>query len=159
MKKISLVLALIGMIAFVLTGTAFAGSVKATGGVEYNLPGYFFNFNVHENKAGTKVWGNAKNQIPDGSTYRGKVCAVKVISPDTVLFAIDIIASNISGIWVGNGILVQVYDGGSPGTKGPDTIRGQVFPTAALAAAACAASTTPSGGPWNVLSGNLVVHK
>lgn len=158
MKKISLVFVLAAMLAVVLAGTAFAGTVKATGGVEYLEPGYFLNFNVHENKTRTKVWGNVKNRTPDGSSYRAKVCCVNVISEDTVLFAAEIVASDIPNISVDNGILIEVKDGGSPGTKG-DTVQAEVFTTATAATKECAAKTSPSGGPWAVLSGNLVVHK
>jgi len=158
MKKISLAIALVAVLALVFAATAFAGTAKATGGVQYTPEGHFLNFNVHENKTGTKVWGNVKNRTPDGSSYHAKVCCVNVISADTVLFAAEIVASDIPGISVGNGILIQVKDGGSPGTKG-DIVWGQLFSTAATAAAACATQTTPSLGPYAVLSGNLVVHK
>lgn len=127
---------------------------KATGYIEYYQAGYFFDFNAHADTERREAKGQARNYTPDGGWYRAEVRCVNVIDDDTVLFAAELMETNRSawGPWV----LVKVYDGGTPGSAG-DQIWGK-FMSGALANSKCESGDTPTGGPWPVLSGNLVVH-
>ena len=127
---------------------------KATGYIEYYQPGYFFDFNAHASKDGRPVKGDAWNYTPSGGWYHAEVRCVNILDNQTVLFAAELVETNMPswGPWV----LIKVYDGGTPGRNG-DLIWGQ-FLSEDLAKKMCQAGDEPSGGPWSVLSGNLQVH-
>ncbi len=127
---------------------------KATGCFEYYQPGYFFDFNAHASKDGRPVKGEAWNYTPSGGWYHAKVRCVNVVDEDTIIFAAELVDTNVPswGPWV----LIRVDDGGEPGA-GADQIWGQ-FLTESNALSKCMSGVNPSGGPWNVLSGNLQVH-
>ena len=159
-KVLAIVLATVLALSF---GLVFAAPVaanggengKATGGIEYYQPGYHFSFNAHAAQDGRPVKGMANNRTPGGGWYHAKVRCVNVIDDETILFAAELIRTNMPG-W-GPWVLIKVYDGGEPGA-GVDLIWGQ-FMSGSSALEKCARGDTPTGGPWNVLGGNLQVHE
>jgi len=126
---------------------------KATGYIEYYQPGYYFDFNAHAEANGRPVKGEAWNYTPDGGWYRAEVRFAKSTN-DGFLFAAELVETNMPG-W-GPWVLIKVIDGGTPGTEG-DMILGQ-FLSMSVAINKFNNGINPAGGPWPVLSGNLVVH-
>ncbi len=157
MKKLAILVTAVLVAALLsLAGAALAASnaaPHATGSIEYYQSGYFFDFNAHEEYDRRPAKGEAYNQTPYGGWYRAVVRCVN-IDTDTALFAAELVETNMSswGPWV----LVKVLDGGTPGTVG-DLIWGQ-FLSEQDAMNNCLNGVDPTGGPWPVLDGNLVVH-
>ena len=159
MRRLSATALLALVLVLVLSTVVSAGgpAEKATGSFGYYEEGYYFNFNAHEAMGNRPAKGEAWNYTPSGDWYHAMVQCVEVVGDDA-WFVAELVESSQPS-W-GPYIWIKVYDGGTPGTNG-DMIWGQ-FIDEATAMAACGDPMilmgTPANGPWNLYSGNLVVH-
>lgn len=130
-----------------------ASPPKATGGVAFTTVESGeelqrrIEFNAHE---GDPAKGMLNYRDANGDWFRVDIDCVTVVGK-RALFS-GPITSGSQDEWVGQWLLVIVFDGGTPGRKG-DLVWGEMFPDDP----GCEPQSFPDK-PWPVENGNLVVH-
>jgi hypothetical protein len=132
-----------------------ASPPKATGGVSFTIVEdgeevqRRIEFNAHE---GDPDWGNLNYKDANGDWFRVDIQCVTVLGDSAMAFFSGPIVTASDSTWVGQWLMVAVYDGGNSGKKG-DLVWGEMFSYDP----GCEPDTS-LGGPWAVENGNLVVH-
>ena len=132
-----------------------ASPPKATGGVGFTSTEdgeevyRRIEFNAH---ATDPAKGNLNYRDSNGDWFRVDIQCVTVFEDYARAYFSGPIVSASQDEWLGQWLLVGVYDGGSPGKKG-DLVWGEMY----RYDPGCQPSDD-LGGPWPVVNGNLVVH-
>lgn len=149
---------LAGSLVLAVAGLSLSASApKATGGI-----GFMRNEDNGEQvrcwaefeaqaTSDTSAKGWIKYHDANGWRFRVDVKCVTVISDSNLAFFSGPIVSSTDTTFLGKFLLLGVYDGGTPGSKG-DLIWGEFYNRDP------GCSNSPPGKPTTVESGNLVVH-
>ena len=134
-----------------------ASPPKATGGVAFTAVESGeelqrrIEFDAHE---GDPAKGMLNYRDANGDWFRVDIQCVTVLSDEAKAFFSGPVTSASDSTLVGQWLMVKVYDGGTPGRKG-DQVWGGIYSTDPE----CNPDIYPPlDGPWDVESGNLVVH-
>jgi hypothetical protein len=145
-----------GLLLFAGAGLSLSASPpKATGGVGFTTTEdgeevhHRVEFNAH---ATDPAKGNLNYRDSRGDWFRVDIQCVTVFADSAMAYFSGPITSASDSTMVGQWLLVGVYDGGSPGSKG-DIVWGEMF----RYDPGCQPGED-LGGPWPVENGNLVVH-
>lgn len=111
----------------------------------------YVSFNAHEAYNGRPVKGEVHYTDENGDWFEDDVTCVNV-DGDYAIFSGQVVRSNVD-LWIGKWFRLGVYDGGSPG-RGHD----KVWVDAGLSDDDPGCDDLPRLGPYDVLSGNLVIH-
>lgn len=144
-----------GLLVIAGAGLSLSASPpKATGGVVFTTVEDGMDvqrkieFNAH---ATDPAKGKLNYRDSNGDWFRVDIQCVTVLSDDAEAFFSGPIVSASDTTFLGQWLLVAVYDGGSPGSKG-DLVWGEMY----RYDPGCQPDSIP--GPWAVERGNLVVH-
>lgn len=149
---------LVGLLVFSVAGLSFSASPpKATGGIQFTMTdsagqevhcwAEFEAIAVSDTSA--KGW--VKFHDANGWWFRVEVKCLTVLGDSAMAFFSGPIVSSTDSLYLNKWLLVGVYDGGSPGSKG-DKIWGDFYDRDP------GCSYLAPGHPSDVESGNLVVH-
>lgn len=149
----------VAVASLALATQAFAGTgdtVQANMG--YYQSGYYFQANATQNQVnGLNASSWIQNTTPNGDSYQAQVkCAIVRPATKTAYIAAKVIQTNNPsfGPWV----FIKLTDYGQPSNQpNGDTISAE-FTTQVNALAKCQSMAQPTGGPWNLLNGDVRIN-
>ena len=159
--SLCLICLLAGLLVFAGVELLLAGSApKVTGGVGFMMTNgqgeevrAFAEFEAQAVfDSVNNIWGRGwiKYHDADGMRFRVDVQCLRVFGDSKALFSGPVVSASDTML-IGQYLLVGVYDGGTPGSKG-DKIWGEFYDQDP------GCYHFPPGTPADVESGNLVVH-
>ena len=146
-----------GLLVFVGTGLS-ASAPKATGGVGYTANGLqrWVEFQVQA-VSGDTAKGMLNYHDADGNWYKVDVQCLTVVG-DTLAFFSGPVVKAKPEEWVGLWLVAAVHDHGTPGSNGDQVWGDFCTPPTTSPKCWCWKLRFPQNGPFDVTSGNLVVH-